>query len=57
MKNYYKLSGGRVLCHGLAYIFININKVFYNIANGAIFAVYALLMYKLFTRGRNLNGG
>ena len=50
MKNYYNLSGGRVLCHFFTYVMININKNIYNILNAAIFAALGVIMYRAATR-------
>ncbi len=50
-KNYYKYSGGRVLCHSVLFIFDNANKWIFNIVNSLMLVLFALLIYKLIKRG------
>ena len=50
MKNYYNMSGGRVLCHFLAYIFVNINKNVFNVLNAVMFVLLGILIYRTATR-------
>ncbi len=50
MKNYYKYNGGRLICQTIAYIFSNLNKWVYNIANSVIFVIQGRLMYALLKR-------
>ncbi len=52
-KNYYKLSGGRVLCHFVLFIFNCADKWIFNIVNSLIFVLLLLLLYGLIKRGRN----
>ncbi len=50
--NYYKYSGGRVLCHFVLFIFESIDKRIFDIANAFVFAMFALLICKLIKRDR-----
>ncbi len=50
--NYYKYSGGRVLCHFVLFIFESMNKWIFDIANAFVFVMLALLIYKLIRRDR-----
>ncbi len=46
-ENYYKLSGGRVLCHFVLFIFDNADKWVFNIVNSLMLVLFALLICKL----------
>lgn len=47
MKNYYNYSGGRIIAHFVAFVFININKWFFNIINSIVFVCLGILIRKL----------
>ncbi len=46
MKNYYLKSGGRVLCHILAYLFVNLPKFIFNISNSLCFTFLIMVFCK-----------
>ncbi len=50
MKNYYNRSGGRVICHFITYVFVNINKNIFNILNAVIFVLLGIVIYRSATR-------
>lgn len=50
MKNYYNMSGGRVICHFITYVFVNINKNIFNIINAVIFVLLGIIIYRAATR-------
>lgn len=54
MKNYYNMSGGRVLCHFIAYVFININKNIFNILNAVMFVLLGIVIYRSAARAATL---
>lgn len=45
-KNYYNLSGGRIIPHFFAFIFVNIDKWIFNILNSAVFVLLGNIIYK-----------
>lgn len=45
MKNYYQLSGGRVLCHFFTYIMLYFDKSIFNFINGLFFVTLGYLIY------------
>lgn len=47
MRNYYHFSGGRVIAHFLVYSLMTVNKMFFNIINGFMFAGMCLLLYSI----------
>lgn len=47
MRNYYKMSGGRVLCHFVVYLLMLADKCLFNILNAAVFVLFGILVYKL----------
>lgn len=47
MTNYYNYSGGRIIAHFVAFVFININKWFFNIINSIVFVCLGILIRKL----------
>ena len=44
MKNYYQISGGRVLAHSLVYLFLLIDKNVFNIINAVVFITLGVLI-------------
>ncbi|MBQ2823775.1 MAG: hypothetical protein IJF18_04275 [Oscillospiraceae bacterium] len=44
MKNYYMMSGGRVLCHFIAYVLLVPEKWLFNILNTAVFVMMGLVI-------------
>lgn len=46
MKNYYNLSGGRVICHFLVFVCDNLPKIVFNILNALIYCVLGAQVYK-----------
>lgn len=53
MKNYYLISGGRVFCHFLAYLFLYLDKWVFNVLNAAMFTVLGLLLHRMLLGDRN----
>lgn len=47
MKNYYNLSGGRVLLHLICYLFVYMPKWIFNIVNSAMFVLMGLMIRRL----------
>ncbi len=47
MSNYYRLSGGRVIPHFLAYLMIFLPKWVFSIINSVMFVMLCVLLYKL----------
>ena len=47
MKNYYMLSGGRVIPHFITYVFLTFDKMFFNILNSFIFIYLGYLVYSM----------
>nr|MDE6005228.1 hypothetical protein [Oscillospiraceae bacterium] len=47
MKNYYQLSGGRVIPHFLTYCILFLPKTIFNILNSILFSVLCFLIYKI----------
>lgn len=45
MSNYYNLSGGRVLCHFIAYCLLTLDKAVFNIINSLMFTALGWLTY------------
>lgn len=45
-KNYYYLSGGRVIPHFLAFLFTNIDKWVFNFINAGVFVLLGIVTYK-----------
>ena len=48
MKNYYNLSGGRVICHFLVFVFDNLPKIVFNILNAVIYCILGAQVYKAY---------
>lgn len=46
-KNYYLHSGGRIIAHFVAFVFINLNKWLFNIVNSFIFVILGILIRKI----------
>lgn len=55
MKNYYYLSGGRVLCHFWAYCLMTVDKAVFNILNSLVFAALGYLSYVYIKRETKLD--
>lgn len=45
-ENYYTLSGGRVIPHTLAFLFVNMDKCIFNFFNAAVFLFLGRIIYK-----------
>ncbi|MBQ9949039.1 MAG: hypothetical protein IJO91_11700 [Oscillospiraceae bacterium] len=45
MNNYYMMSGGRVLCHFLAYVMMCFDKCLFNVINALFFVLLGYLCY------------
>ncbi len=50
MGNYYRISGGRVLCHFAAYCLLCADKWLFNVLNAAIFTALVFLLYRILKR-------
>lgn len=46
-KNYYYKSGGRVLCHTITFLLLQLPKYIFNIINSFMFVLLGFLIYKL----------
>lgn len=55
LKNYYNLSGGRVLPHFWAFVMVNLNKGIYNVLNSMIFVIYGYVIYKIVYKRKMYN--
>lgn len=47
LRNYYQLSGGRVVAHFLVFCLIQLNKQVFNILNGIVYAAMCWLLYRI----------
>ncbi|MCM1333587.1 MAG: DUF6056 family protein [Bacteroides sp.] len=54
MANYYRLSGGRVLCHFLGYLLLWFDKGLFNVLNALVFVALGLLLSETALAGRRL---
>ncbi len=55
VKNYYLLSGGRVLPHLAAYFFLYIDKIYFNIVNSLVFVYIGCVIYYMTLRSKTNN--
>lgn len=52
IKNYYLLSGGRVLPHLAAYFFLHIDKIYFDIVNSLVFVYIGCVIYYMTLRSK-----
>lgn len=45
-KNYYSLSGGRIIPHFITFLFVNTDKLVFNFINSAVFVFWGSIIYK-----------
>lgn len=50
-KNYYNMSGGRVILHFLCFIFVMLPKPIFNVVNSLFFVLLGIVTYKIAAHG------